>query len=81
MSSWYFFLARLAETIVKRRHGIKPMVSGELTKVAFREGQDVHAGALLFEIDPRPYQAALSKAQASLAKDTRRRGQQGPDRE
>ncbi len=48
---------------------IKPMVSGALTTVAFREGQDVSAGALLFEIDPRPYQAALSKAQAALARN------------
>ena len=48
---------------------IKPMVSGELTRVAFREGQDVSKGDLLFEIDPRPYQAALSKAQASLARN------------
>ena len=45
---------------------IKPMVSGELTTVGFREGQDVQKGDLLFKIDPRPYQAALSKAQASL---------------
>ncbi|MCX5869486.1 MAG: efflux RND transporter periplasmic adaptor subunit [Deltaproteobacteria bacterium] len=45
---------------------IKPMLSGELTKVAFREGQDVNEGALLFEVDPRPYQAALNKARASL---------------
>jgi multidrug efflux system membrane fusion protein len=48
---------------------IKPMVSGELMTVAFREGEDVNEGALLFEIDPRPYQAALSKAQASLARN------------
>lgn len=48
---------------------IKPMLSGELTTVAFREGEDVKEGALLFEIDPRPYQAALNKAQASLARN------------
>lgn len=48
---------------------IKPMLSGELTKVAFREGQDVNEGALLFEIDPRPYQAALNKAHFSLARN------------
>ncbi len=48
---------------------IKPMLSGELTTVAFREGEDVKEGALLFEIDPRPYQAALNKTQASLARN------------
>lgn len=48
---------------------IKPMLSGELNKVAFREGEDVKEGALLFEIDPRPYQAALNKTQASLVRN------------
>ncbi len=48
---------------------IKPMVSGELTTIGFQEGQNVSEGALLFVIDPRPYQAALQKAQASLARN------------
>lgn len=48
---------------------IKPMVSGELMTVAFREGQDVAEGALLFEIDRRPYEAALNKARSSLARN------------
>jgi multidrug efflux system membrane fusion protein len=48
---------------------IKPMVSGELTTVGFREGQDVQKGDLLFKIDPRSYQAALNKAQASLERN------------
>ena len=48
---------------------IQPMVSGELTKVGFREGEDVEQGALLFEIDSRPYLAALNKAQASLSRN------------
>ena len=48
---------------------IRTQISGELTKVAFREGQDVQKGALLFQLDPRSYQAALLKAEASLARD------------
>lgn len=48
---------------------IKPMLSGELTKIAFREGQDINEGSLLFEIDLRPYQAALNKARFSLARN------------
>ncbi len=45
---------------------VRPQVSGPLVKIAFHEGQMVHAGALLAEIDPRPYQAALDQAQGQL---------------
>ena len=48
---------------------IRTQISGELTRVAFREGQDVRKGALLFQLDPRVYQAALRKAEAALARD------------
>jgi len=48
---------------------VRPLVSGELTRVGFREGQDVRKGDELFTIDPRPYQAALSQAEANLARD------------
>jgi len=44
-------------------------VDGQIDKVAFREGQDVRKGALLVQIDPRPYQAALDIAVATRAKD------------
>jgi multidrug efflux system membrane fusion protein len=48
---------------------IRTQISGELTKVAFREGQDVQKGALLFQLDPRTYQAAIRKAEATLARN------------
>jgi membrane fusion protein, multidrug efflux system len=48
---------------------IKTQISGQLTGVHFREGQDVKRGALLFTIDRRPFAAELSRAEATLAKD------------
>ena len=44
-------------------------VSGQILRVNFREGQNVHKGELLLQIDPRPYQAALDQATGQLAKD------------
>ncbi|HZE42628.1 MAG TPA: efflux RND transporter periplasmic adaptor subunit [Steroidobacteraceae bacterium] len=44
-------------------------VDGELQKVGFTEGQEVHKGDLLAQIDPRPNQAAYEQAVATKAKD------------
>ena len=44
---------------------IKTRVDGAIVKVSFTEGQDVKAGDPLFQIDPRPFQAALDQAQAA----------------
>jgi multidrug efflux system membrane fusion protein len=48
---------------------VKSMIAGEITRLGFAEGQDVRKGGLLFEIDPRPYRAALAQAQGNLARD------------
>lgn len=49
--------------------GVRPQVDGLLEAVHFKEGQDVHAGDVLFTIDPRPFEAALRLAQAELVRD------------
>lgn len=46
---------------------IQPQVSGYLIKQDYREGSLVHKDDVLFEIDPRPFQAALDQAKAQLA--------------
>jgi multidrug efflux system membrane fusion protein len=45
---------------------IRPRVSGYIKRVTFDEGREVRKGAVLFQIDPRPYQADLERATAQL---------------
>ena len=45
---------------------IRPQVSGRITEIRFHDGEHARAGDVLFVIDPRPYQAAVDKAQADL---------------
>ena len=48
---------------------VKTRIDGQMTQIAFREGQFVNRGDLLAEIDPRPYQVQLEQAQGQLARD------------
>jgi multidrug efflux system membrane fusion protein len=48
---------------------VRSRVDGQIVKVNFTEGQFVHAGDALIEIDPRPYQVMLEQAEGQLAKD------------
>ncbi len=48
---------------------VQSQVGGVLMKVHFKEGDEVKAGQVLFEIDPRPFKSALDQAVAVLARD------------
>lgn len=49
---------------------VQPQVNGLIEHIAFTEGQEVRKGQVLFQIDARPFQAALGQAQAALARDS-----------
>jgi multidrug efflux system membrane fusion protein len=48
---------------------VKSRVDGQIVKINFSEGKDVHAGDVLVEIDPRPFEASLEQAKANKLKD------------
>ena len=52
---------------------VRSRVDGQIVNVAFKEGQYVHEGDLLVQIDPRPFQVQLEQAQGQLAKDQAQR--------
>ena len=49
---------------------VQPQVNGLLERITFTEGREVQKGQILFQIDPRPFQAAMAQAQAALARDS-----------
>jgi membrane fusion protein, multidrug efflux system len=49
---------------------VQPQVSGLIVQIAFTEGDEVKKGQILFQIDARPFRAALDQAEANLARDS-----------
>jgi membrane fusion protein, multidrug efflux system len=48
---------------------VRSQITGQITQITFTQGQTVHAGDLLAQIDPRPYQAQLDQATANRDRD------------
>ena len=48
---------------------VKSRVDGQIVKLNYSEGKDVHAGDVLVEIDPRPFEATFEQAKANKLKD------------
>ncbi|HVZ77408.1 MAG TPA: efflux RND transporter periplasmic adaptor subunit, partial [Gemmatimonadaceae bacterium] len=49
---------------------VSAQVDGIVTRVAFEEGQEVAKGQVLFQVDPRPYEAAYEQARAAYSRDS-----------
>ena len=63
------YLSGLGTVTALRTVTVRSRVDGELIRVAFKEGQMVHAGELLAEIDPRAFQVQLMQAEGQLLRD------------
>lgn len=63
------YLSGLGSVTAFNTANIKSRIDGQIMKVNVREGQDVHEGQLLIEVDARPYQVQLEQMQAQLFRD------------
>ncbi len=63
------YLDAIGKTVARETVAIQPQVSGRILKIHFTDGANVRKGDLLFTIDPAPFEAAVSQAQAQVTKD------------
>lgn len=63
------YLDGLGNVLATATVTVRALVDGRIDRIAFTEGQEVHKGDLLAQIDPRPFQNQLRAAEAAMARD------------
>src|ERR1700742_2759201 len=63
------YLTGVGTVIAYNTDVVRAQIQGQIVSINFREGQAVHAGDLLAQIDPRPYQALLDQYTGNLERD------------
>src|ERR1700674_4438418 len=63
------YLRGIGTVIAYNTDIVRSQIQGQLTQIAFTEGRAVHAGDLLAQIDPRPFQAQLEQVTATRDRD------------
>lgn len=61
------YVDEVGRCVAREAVSVQPQVSGRITAIHFTDGADLKKGDLLFTIDPRPYEAQLHSAEATLA--------------
>src|SRR5262245_55156477 len=64
------YLDGLGSVVAYKTVTVRSQVDGRLDKVLFREGQEVHRGDVLAQVDPRPFLVQLHQAEGALARDS-----------
>src|ERR1700710_1481074 len=63
------YLSGVGTVIAYNTDVVRAQIQGQLISISFTEGQTVHAGDLLAQIDPRPYQALIDQYTGNLERD------------